>query len=392
LLLLALAIPLPYYLQVALTSELQLVSSRLGVLAIAAMGIPVFLEGNLIDLGTYKLQVLEACSGLSYLFPLLSFAVMCACLFRGSAWQRAFIVLLAVPITILMNSLRIAVAGLLVDGYGPATAEGFIHNFEGWLVFVVSLALLFGAMALLVRLGSGPARTLQEALDLGIPELPRARAPMHGRSSPAIVACTALLVVGATGVFAFTHRGEQIPARTPLALFPSTIGDRHGHRGMLDRDTIRTLRLDDYYLAEYSATADAEPVELYLAYYDSQRDGSSPHSPKVCLPAGGWEIERFERSAVDVSTGAPVSLNRVVMHKGTHRLLAYYWFQQRGYTFANEYRMKWHLLKDAVLLNRTDGALVRLVTPIDADLATSEKRLDAFLRDLWIHLPPFIPN
>ena len=109
------AIPLPYFLDAALSFRLQLISSQLGVFFIRLLQIPVYLEGNVIDLGSYKLQVVEACSGLRYLYPLMSLGFLTAYLFQAPLWQRALIFLSTIPITILMNSFRIALVGVLGD-------------------------------------------------------------------------------------------------------------------------------------------------------------------------------------------------------------------------------------------------------------------------------------
>ena len=107
-------VPLPNFLMFNLSQQLQLISSKIGVVVVRAFDISVYLEGNVIDLGVYKLQVVEACSGLNYLFPLMSFGFLLACLYRGAFWQRALLFLSTVPITILMNSFRIGVIGVLV--------------------------------------------------------------------------------------------------------------------------------------------------------------------------------------------------------------------------------------------------------------------------------------
>ncbi len=131
--------PLPAFLYNNLSAKLQLISSELGVSVIRAFGISVFLQGNVIDLGSYKLQVVEACSGLNYLFPLLTLGFMMACFLKVHAWIRWLIVLSTVPITILMNSFRIGVIGVLVDAYGTEQAEGFLHFFEGWIIFMACM-------------------------------------------------------------------------------------------------------------------------------------------------------------------------------------------------------------------------------------------------------------
>ena len=126
-------VPLPDFLEVQLSAGMQLVSSQLGVAVVRMFGMPVYLEGNVIDLGTYQLAVAEACSGLRYLFPLMSFGFLCAVLFQAPLWQRAVVFLSSIPITLLMNSLRIGVIGILVNNYGIEQAEGFLHDFEGWV-------------------------------------------------------------------------------------------------------------------------------------------------------------------------------------------------------------------------------------------------------------------
>ena len=136
-------IPLPDFLQIKLSAQMQLISSVLGVALIRLMDISVFLEGNLIDLGAYKLQVAEACSGLRYLFPLMSFGFLIAYLYNAPVWRRAVVFLSTIPITILMNSFRVGVIGILVEYYGVEMAEGFLHDFEGWVVFMLCCATLF---------------------------------------------------------------------------------------------------------------------------------------------------------------------------------------------------------------------------------------------------------
>ena len=136
------AIPLPHLFQADLSQGLQLLSSTIGVWPLDVMGIPVFQEGNVIDLGGYRLQVVEACSGLRYLFPLMSFGYLVAFLLQDRMWKRILIFLSTIPISICLNSLRITIIGITVDLWGPKMAEGFIHAFEGWVIFLICLVLL----------------------------------------------------------------------------------------------------------------------------------------------------------------------------------------------------------------------------------------------------------
>ena len=124
-------LPLPGALYYGVSTYLQGVSSELGVYFLDLLQIPVFLEGNIIDLGVYKLHVAEACSGLRYLFPILSFSYIFAVLYRGPMWHKALLLISAAPITIFMNSVRIALAGVVVNNYGLEYVDGFTHFFEG---------------------------------------------------------------------------------------------------------------------------------------------------------------------------------------------------------------------------------------------------------------------
>ena len=122
------AIPLPYFIELVLTLRLQLVSSELGLFFIRMFGIPVYLDGNIIDLGNYKLQVVEACSGLRYLYPLLGLSFLAAYLFHAPLWQRGLVLLSSIPIAIGMNGFRIGIVGVLVDRWGTQMAEGVLHS------------------------------------------------------------------------------------------------------------------------------------------------------------------------------------------------------------------------------------------------------------------------
>ena len=149
-------LPLPQFVYWKLTIFLQWVSSELGVWFVQLAGVSVFIEGNVIDLGVYKLQVAEACSGLRYLFPILSFSYLFALLYRGPVWHKAVLLISAAPLTVLMNSVRIGVIGVLVNHHGIEQAEGFMHFFEGWIIFLLCVAILFLMAIGLQRLAPNP--------------------------------------------------------------------------------------------------------------------------------------------------------------------------------------------------------------------------------------------
>lgn len=396
LLLLALAIPLPQFVLKPFSAQMQLLSSQIGVGFIRLFGVSVFLEGNVIDLGSLKLQVAEACDGLRYLFPLMTLGLIMACFFRAPLWQRALVFLSSIPITILMNSLRIGVIGLSVEHFGRALAEGFLHEFQGWVVFMASATLMILEMTLLARFGP-ERRRLQDVFRIDFPAPLPPAATRTARAIPrAFVTCAAgLLAYGAAAAF-IPDRPELKPQRASLAEFPLRIGDWMGQPQALDRIYLDALKLDDYVLANYSQSPFEPAINFYVAWYDSQRAGQSAHSPRTCIPGGGWSIaELSARDVPGVRLGnVPLRVNRAVIVHGSDRQLVYYWFQQRGRVVTDEYAVKAYLLVDALRRNRTDGAMVRVLTPLRPGeaAAAADARLQAFLAAAAPQLPAYIPD
>lgn len=381
------AIPLPYFVDANLSLRLQLLSSELGVFFIGLFGIPVYLDGNLIDLGTYKLQVVDACSGLRYLFPLLSLSFLAAYLFNAPLWQRALILLSSIPITVAMNGLRIGIVGLTMDRWGSRMADGALHFFEGWIIFILS-ALLLSIEAYLLALFSG--RRFFEVFRIpGDASKPLAQG--KDRSTGGRMPLYASLLLTCLMVFAsssISNRSEIIPERSRFVTFPMTVGEWRGRSSQLEVWAEDSLALDDYVLADYSKL-DGKAVNLYVAYYASQRTGESPHSPLVCIPGTGWSITRLER--LDTDAGHP--LNRAIIERNGSKQLVYYWYEERGRSIASEYWSKWYLLSDAIIKNRSDGALVRLITTIaPSELERdADNRLRSFMSDLLPNLRGYLP-
>jgi exosortase D (VPLPA-CTERM-specific) len=395
--------PLPTIIHNNLSAELQLLSSQIGVAVIRLFGISVFLEGNVIDLGVYKLQVAEACSGLRYLFPLMTIGVIMAYMFRGRTWMRWTVFLSTVPITILMNSFRIGVIGVLVDRYGVEQAEGFLHDFEGWVVFMACFALLLVECWLLHRLG-GNRGSVRDAFSLEtVPPSAVTRSAVSGhRLSRSALGATLAAVLAVFPALILADRTEVIPDRSDFGSFPLQLGEWNGRRDRLESIYLDELQLDDYLLADYvspavqSGTSKSGVVNLYAAYYQSQRNGKAVHSPRSCLPGGGWQIENFEQRALNHidRNGSPVRINRAVIQQGENKQLVYYWFQQRGRNITNEYLVKWYMFVDSIKRNRTDGALVRLVTPIGKGeaITAGDARLVEFSKRALPIMSSYLPD
>jgi len=392
---LLLTIPLPYTLQAIVTLKLQLVSTNLGVAVIRLLQIPVFVDGNIIDLGSYKLQVAEACSGLRYLLPLTCISFILAHLYRAPLWKKAIVVASAPPITVLINSFRIAVIAVLVDNFGLKMAEGFLHQFEGWIIFLFG-ALLLGIEILVLERFRWDKVSITSLFAKPVAARPVAwPVSSNGMAAAAFFACAVAFAITTTIVWAQAH--APIPARQTFVSFPRQVGDWSGREGQLEPAILNVLKSTDYYIGDFSEAAKGTPVNFFVAYYESLSKSAAIHSPRVCLPGGGWEFASFEeRDFGELAPGSRGTFNRVVIQKGEQRILMYYWFQQRERRTANEFSMKYYLLLDSLKKSRKDGALVRIYTPLltggDRGLAEAETRLRAFANVVIPQLSSYVPQ
>lgn len=390
-------LPLPQFVFWKLTIFLQLVSSELGVWFIQLAGVPVFLEGNVIDLGVYKLQVAEACSGLRYLFPILSFSYLFAILYRGPFWHKVVMFLMAAPLTVFMNSVRIGMIGVLVNSYGIGQAEGFLHFFEGWVIFGACIGILFLTAILLQRLTPSPL-SLRDTIDMDFEGLGAQAKRLLAIAPAAGVIVATLVSLTVSAAFLFFPEPDRIqPDRNRFSTFPRNIDSWNSYTIPLEPAVEKVLNASDYINAVYTTSENPDGyVNFFAAYYDKQTEGSGIHSPEVCLPVGGWEIFSIAPTQISIpnSLYGTFTLNRAVIEKGLSRQLVYYWFEQRGTRMTNDYLAKMNVVYDSLTIGRTDGALVRFVTPISEDEteAMADARLQSFMGGLLLQLPRFIPE
>ena len=390
-------LPLPNFLYWQLTIYLQLVSSELGVWFIRLMDIPVFLEGNIIDLGIYKLQVAEACSGLRYLFPILSFSYIFCVLYNGPVWHKVVILLSAAPITVFMNAFRIGMIGVLVNSYGIEHAEGFLHYFEGWVIFGACVGILFLLAILMQRFQRNP-KPVSEALDIDFDGLGGQAARIFQIPRTGALVTVAAMTALVSGLWMAYPRPEPIAVeREPFVFFPQSIGRWDSATTPLDTAVEATLAADDYIQATFAAPGERAPVGFFSAFYHNQTDGTGIHSPEVCLPVGGWEM--FDIAPVEINlqadTGwAPFEVNRAIIQKGLQKQVVYYWFEQRGKRITNDFAAKLITVWDSFAMNRSDGALVRYTTPVmpGETVADADRRIRRFMALSLPSLPKFLPG
>lgn len=391
-LILVFIVPLPPFLNSLFTFKLKLLSSALAVEMMHWSGISVFREGNVIDLGLTQLQVVDACSGLRYVYPLLLMGLVFGYLFHRRWWARVIMALVIVPISVFANALRIAITGYLTINVSPQIAQDFFHGFSGWLIFMVSLVFLAIVSWLLKRgklglTGQGPVRETERNPGAYSFDLRNVR-----QSYLWIASALFVTFWGINMTLAFA---QMRPPRKTFEVFPAVIGDWQGEQLYVSEEILDSLWADDYVQMQFKNTRTGDMLLLFVPYYEYQATRHTAHSPVSCLVGGGFA----PRSRTIIQKDFPPPFNQVqirqmVFEKDWRLLLSNYWFQQRGRIIVSEYWNKWYLFWDSITMRRTDGALVRLEMPLRAsqDVVAAQAVLDSFTQELMKILPKYVPG
>jgi EpsI family protein len=188
-------------------------------------------------------------------------------------------------------------------------------------------------------------------------------------------------------------RNEILPAHRDLSTFPAKIEDWQGINLTLAQDQLEVLGPGQFLLRDYLSASPERPLNLFVAYFPSQRTGDTIHSPKNCIPGSGWTPIDSKIISIPRNGGSTISINRYVIAKGVDRDLVYYWYQAHGRVTSSEYWAKIFLVSDAIRINRTDGALIRVVVPItrEGELAAQTRGL-SFIRQVLPLLDDYIPR
>jgi EpsI family protein len=190
-----------------------------------------------------------------------------------------------------------------------------------------------------------------------------------------------------------TH-SEDVPLIKPFNTFPKKIGEWNGQESRFDQKIYDVLGVDDSFLANYR-TKDGQLVQLYIGFYQSQREGDLIHSPKNCMPGGGWNITDVSLEEIDFLNDKSEEQKaiKLTLQNGRHKQISLYWFQSRGRISHSEYMQKIYLVVDAITCNRTDGSFVRLIAPVvNNDEEAALKSLKRFTKDLIPVLKDYLPS
>ena len=198
------------------------------------------------------------------------------------------------------------------------------------------------------------------------------------------------LVAGIVLLHGVSH-GEPVPLRQPLRQLPMAMDGWLGQDEPLEARIVSVLGVSDYANRSYVGGG-GQPVDLYVGYYQSQRTGETIHSPKNCLPGAGWEPVRAGRLTIPVAAGPAIRVNEYLVEKGPAQYLVLYWYQAHGRVIASEYSGKAWLVFDAITRNRTDAALVRVLTSTRNGEDEARARVVQFVQALYPRLNTFIPD
>jgi len=204
----------------------------------------------------------------------------------------------------------------------------------------------------------------------------------------------AFLLLGGTVVNLWERIGEASVVRRELKEFPTELGGwrQRGVDTRFDAQTESVLRADDYLARDYTL-ADGRTANFYVGYYATQRNGATYHSPLNCLPGAGWTLNEPATVQIQPANGdAAFEANRYIIQNGDTRQLLVYWYQGRGRTVASEYWGKIYTVVDSVKRRRSDGAMVRVIVPIQKSDADALALAVALAAAASPALPNFVPN
>jgi exosortase D (VPLPA-CTERM-specific) len=382
-------IPLPTVVQTVIGLPLKLVSTKLGEVILRMFSVPVFVEGNVIDLGVTQLQVVDACSGLRYILPLLTLGVLFAYFFEKARWRQILLVLSTIPIAIITNGVRIGITGILAQKYGASVAEGFFHGFSGWLIFMFAFAMLF-VFYFFLRVISKKKTFADASVDLSKVTVNHG----EGRNNliPVVLVSVLLLSAGILGYA--TSALPKITINGGLTSFPMTFNTWAGQPETMDTEMIAASGAEEALTATYRRSPE-EIISLYMGFRGSPFTETENffHSPTVCLPSSGWKtISTSDHVIREIQAFGTIVVKKMVIEKMDQKQLVYFWFQTNKRTSSDVNINRFHLALHAITRENTHDLFIRPITPMQRNESVSdaEKRMDQFVRDMMSILLQFL--
>jgi EpsI family protein len=391
LLVLLLMCPVPWRLVIDVTLPLKRHASVLATGLMDSSGLEAGLEGNLIHVpGITSLWIADQCSGVRSLLSLVSIAIV-GCLFWRRHWGvKLTVILSCVPITVLVNALRIWLTALLAVHASPEAAQGFFHLGEGFLLFLAAAAVLWLWARVLgaVLPGGRPPRATPPRAP-ALPARPLAPRVAYGLA-------VTVLALAAVGVHHVRARVADVPADTDAVArmrdafsgLPLEVGQGayHGEPVEWDREIIRRSGADAYGAVRYQ-DGEGRIYQVYIA--GALRNSSNFHAPNVCMPSADWETLAAQSVpfAGPPVTGTSPRMQRLLLQRGEDRMITYYWFQAGQRPAGGEWTVRFYRLLD--LLENEPLAptmIVSIYVPVRGSIESTEAAATHFLSEIGPHL------
>ncbi len=379
-------VPIPAVLERTIGIFLKAVSSKLGGELIRLAGQSIYVSGNIIDLGVTRLQVVDACSGLRYIFPLLALGILYAHFFEREIWKKVVCVVATLPIAILTNALRVGLTGILIPFFGVEAAQGFFHDFSGWVIFLVAFAFLFllGRVLRFFKPRKEPraAKRTEEVVPVARGLIAKAVA----------LSCGLLLVVA--GLSASTGSLPPLKIKGGIESFPLSFKEWNGRSQIVDSEIIDASGAEEAFSADYR-NLKGEPISLYLGYRSTAflETENFFHSPTVCLPASGMRVlEETTHTISDVPKFGELKVSQMLVEHFGERMLVYYWFQTKDKFSHDKNINRFQIAMHALRRDNTHAFFIRLISVMTGEetLEQAQERLDKFVIDMMETLLDFL--
>lgn len=378
-------VPLPHFINNMLTFQLKMTASTLAVKMLQVVGVSVLQQGNIIDLAVDQLQVADACSGLRYFMPMILTALLVGHFFLKEWWSKVLLVFLVPPLAILINAFRIWLTAVLTVKGHKELAENIFHDFTGWFVFIIGVGFLIAIARILKALEKEKACPPFQDTGGRVPSfLP----------TMLMASFFCILFTGSGWTLQKLPSSLIIPNRSVFDTFPMEIGTWKGERHYLNEEIMNSLWADDYVNAIFEREESRNICYLLIPYYECQGSQHTAHAPQACLLGSGWFIDRRAEHQVQIEPARTIPIAIMELENGRQRMVASYFFLQRGRVITSPWLNKFYLMWDAVTRKRTDGALVRIEMPVLPEQPMSEvyNELTDFIINLWPQLESYIPS
>ena len=351
-------IPFPELLDRIFSVKLRLISSALTEQLLHLLGISVFRQGNIIDIGTMQFNVVDACSGMNYLLPLLCLAIIIGYFFSKSLWVRFFLFISAIPITVALNVIRIASTAVIADYWTREIASGFMHAFSGWLLFMLGFVLLFIELKILVRFfKQKPNSTLRNK-----PTQKIERKYVNESIGPLpIIVTVCLFAIFIGGYYAIASKKANFPVPN-LSDLPRVIdGYKEGKMVPEDKGIKAFSSVTDSITCVYTKN-EADPIVVYIGYYRTTPNLKGfIHTPEVCLESTGWKVKEINNYELRVADDSLMINCRLVFSErpGIKQVLVY-WYQIGDFATGHERLAHLYTGYDAIFGNYDDAVKIMI--------------------------------